>query len=325
MGLNLQTERQLRQQIDDVDSQIRQLKDRIIYLEGQLATVSPDLTVTGPQGQIISDPVQKLKMLKSQEISMEASLSPKHPDLIKLRQEIANLEKEVGGTESRQVLQQLLRQKQDELKKKSAQLRDKHPDIIKLKKEIDELQKQIARPPASSKRKSFAGTPDNPAYINLQTQIKSARIEMAGLEQRKKELTQKWEDYIHRLEKMPEVERQYRDLSRDYDTAQLEYKKIMAKLMEARQGQTLEQHQASEKFTVIDPPQLPEKPVKPNRLAIVLIGLVLGIGLGIGTAALVEMADTTIRTPRDIKRITGKSPLVSIMNVSDVQKGKGTK
>ena len=115
---------------------------------------------------------------------------------------------------------------------------------------------------------------------------------------------------------MPEVERQYRDLSRDYETAQFEYKKITAKL---------EQHQASEKFTVIDPPQLPEKPVKPNRLAIVLIGIVLGIGLGIGTAAIVEMADTTIRTPGDIKRITGKSPLVAIMNVSDIKKGKGTK
>jgi len=322
MGLNLQTERQLRQQIDDVDSQIRQARDRIVYLQGQLATVSPDIAVTGPEGRIVTDPAQKLKMLKSREISMAASLSPKHPDLIKLRQEIASLEKEVGTTENREVLRQLLREKQDELKKKSSQLRDRHPDIIKLNKEIQELQRQIKAAPSSGSSSSYAGNPDNPAYINLQTQIKSAKIELASLRQRKKELTHKWEDYVQRLEKMPEVERQYRDLSRDYETSQLEYKKIMAKLMEARQGQTLEQHQASEKFTVIDPPQLPEKPVKPNRLAIVLIGIVLGIGLGIGTAAIVEMADTTIRTPGDIKRITGKSPLVSITNVSDVKKGK---
>ncbi len=325
MGLNLQTERQIRQKIDDIDSQIRQVKDRIVYLQGQLATVSPELTISGPEGQVITDPVQKLKLLKSKEISMEANLSPKHPDLIKIRQEIAALEKEVGSTEDRDELQKLLTLKQSELKKKSAQLRDRHPDIIKLKKEISELKKKLASASPATPHTSYMNKPDNPAYINLQTQIKAAKIELDSLEQRKKELTQKWEDYINRLEKMPEVEKEYKDLTRDYETAQLEYKKIMAKLMEARQGQTLEQHQASEKFTVIDPPQLPEKPVKPNRLAIILIGIVLGIGLGIGTAAIVEMADTTIRTPGDVKRITGQSPLVSIMDVTDVQRGKRSK
>ncbi len=322
MGLNLQTERQLRQQIDDIDSQIRQAKNRLVYLQGQLATVSPDITVQGPTGQIITDPVQKLKMLRSQEISMEANLSPRHPDLIKLRQEIANLEKEVGNTQNRQELIDLLKLKEEDLKKKSADLKDKHPDIVKLKQEISELKKKIASLPASASSSStYVGKPDNPAYINLQTQIKAAKIELAGLEARKKDLTQKWEEYIKRLEKMPEVEREYRELNRDYETAQAEYKQITAKLMEAKQGQTLEQRQASEKFTVIDPPQLPEKPVKPNRIAIILIGLVLGIGIGIGIASIVEMADTTIRTPADIKRITGRSPLVSILNADEV-KGK---
>ncbi len=322
MGLNLQTERQLRQQIDDMDSQIRQAKNRLVYLQGQLATVSPDLTINGPNGQVITDPVQKLKMLRSQEISMEANLSPRHPDLIKLRQEIASLEKEVGSSNNRQELVELLKFKQEELKKKLVDLKEKHPDIVKLKEEIAELKKKIASTPASSASHStYAGEPDNPAYINLQTQIKAAQIELAALQERKKDLTKKWEEYLKRLEKMPEVERQYKELSRDYDTAQLEYKQIMAKLMEAKQGQTLEQRQASEKFTVIDPPQLPEKPVKPNRLAIILIGFVLGLGLGIGIAAIVEMADTTIRTPSDLRRITGHSPLVSILNAGEV-KGK---
>ena len=322
MGLNLQTERQIREKMADVDLQIRTLKDRIVYLDGQLATVSPDIPVRGSDGQV-ADPSARLRMLRSQQISMSASLSSRHPDMVKLRREIENLEKKVGHSENIIQLREMLRQRQEELKNKSAQLKPAHPDMVRLRREIDELKDKIARSARSDHDNLYRNEPTNPAYINLQTQIKAAGIELAGLKAQKKELAAKWEDYVSRLEKMPQVEKEYRDLTRDYEAARQQYSATMAKLMEARQGQSLEQHQAGEKFTVIDPPQLPERPIKPNRLAIVLIGVVLGTGVGIGAAALAEISDSTICIPADVKRITGTSPLVSIVDVSsELKKGK---
>jgi capsular polysaccharide biosynthesis protein len=60
----------------------------------------------------------------------------------------------------------------------------------------------------------------------------------------------------------------------------------MKKFMEARVAHGLEKGQMGERFTLIDPARLPEKPVRPNRPAILLIGLFLGIGAGVGTASL---------------------------------------
>ncbi len=324
MNINFETERQLRHQIDGLDDQMRTLKDRIVYLEGQLATIPPDVSTVDANGKIITDPAQRLKLLKNQLVTLEANLSPKHPDVIKLKREIAELEKQTGATAQKTELEALLKAKQERLQQLSSTLKPRHPDIIKLKKEIKTLKEQLA----TAKEKagpSPDSTPTNPAYINLKTQIKAAQIDLDGLKRKKRQLEAKWQDYVKRLEMMPGVEKQYRDLTRDYDAAQQQYRETMAKLMEARQGQSLEQHQAGEKFTVIDPPELPERPIRPNRPAIVLIGFILGMGFGIGIAAVVEMSDSTIRTAKDVKRITGKPVLASIADVAEIKKIRGKK
>jgi succinoglycan biosynthesis transport protein ExoP len=327
MQLNLETERGLRRQIESVEEQTRTLQDRKVYLEGQLATVSPTPPLVNATGQYILDPRDRLKALKNQALTLEASLSPKHPDVVKIRREIEDLEKEIGATEQRDHVIEQLRLKEAELKELQARVTEKHPDLIRLSGEIDGL-KQKAK---SNEQQASAGLdlgqvdPTNPAYINLQTQIKAVEIDLKGLKERRRELDAKWQDYVKRLERMPEVEREYRELTRDYDAAQSKYAETTAKLMEARQGQSLEESQAGEKFTIIDPPQLPEKPIKPKRLAIVLIGLILGAGAGIGGAAVVEFADSTIRSQKDVRQITGEPPLAVIPDVQEVQKMRGSR
>jgi hypothetical protein len=86
----------------------------------------------------------------------------------------------------------------------------------------------------------------------------------------------------------------------------------MRKVMEAKVSHGLEKEQKGERFTLIDPARVPEKPTKPNRLAILLIGLVLAIGAGIGIAAIRESTDTSIRDERDLSHKTSFPVLGSI-------------
>lgn len=122
---------------------------------------------------------------------------------------------------------------------------------------------------------------------------------------------------------MPQVEQEYQDLARDYSAAQKKYNETSEKLMEARQAENLEENQAGEKFTVVDPPHVPGKPVKPNRMAIILIGFILGLGAGAGLAAAMEFTDTTLRTAGDVRRLTGAPVLSAIPDVREVQEMQG--
>ncbi len=53
---------------------------------------------------------------------------------------------------------------------------------------------------------------------------------------------------------------------------------------------------------VVDKGRIPEKPAKPNRSLIVLIGIVLGTGLAFGYVLIKDYFDDTIKTPEDIQK-----------------------
>ncbi len=329
MRLNLETERQVRRQIEGIEAKMLALEDRKVYLEGQLATISPNVLLTGGQ---VWEPRDRLKLLRSQAISLEAGLSPKHPDVIKIRREIEELEKTVSVYNKRRNLEEMLNDKEIRLENLRDHTTGKHPDVLRLKQKISDIKIALAKSQADEAGSADPADsgPTNPAYINLQTQIKRTEIEMESLQTQRKELDDKWQQYVKRLEKMPQVEQEYQDLVRDYSSAQTKYKETSAKFMEARQAEGLEESQVGEKFTVVDPSQLPERPIKPNRMAIVLIGFILGLGAGAGLGAVREFTDMSIRTVRDVKRITGAPVIAAIPDVqeqskmqSKMKRGKG--
>ena len=77
----------------------------------------------------------------------------------------------------------------------------------------------------------------------------------------------------------------------------------------------MEEGRLGEKFTMIEPPYLPEEPYKPNRPAILIIGLILGLGCGIGSAAIKEFNDNTIRGPESIQKLTDYDILTVIPRI----------
>jgi hypothetical protein len=108
------------------------------------------------------------------------------------------------------------------------------------------------------------------------------------------------------------MEPDYLFLTRDRDTSGQKYQDIRSRLLEAKVSEGLEVQRKGERFSLIDPPSLPEKPNKPNRLAIVLLGCILAVGGGIGAGALAESLDHSIRTPEQLSRLTQLFPLAVI-------------
>ena len=74
----------------------------------------------------------------------------------------------------------------------------------------------------------------------------------------------------------------------------------------------LEREQKGDRFNLIEPPRVPKTPFKPNRPAILLISLVLGIGAGVGCAALREFTDDAVHSAEQLEAETKLPVLVGI-------------
>ncbi len=114
------------------------------------------------------------------------------------------------------------------------------------------------------------------------------------------------------LRQAPLVEKEYTDLIQELDNTNLRYREVSAREMEAQISQQLEAQRKGERFTLIDPPQEPLKPISPNRMAILFLGFVFAIASGFGCVFLVEMMGSTINNEKTIASILGVMPLASI-------------
>ena len=187
---------------------------------------------------------------------------------------------------------------------------EEYPDVKKTRAEIAELENTLAEIAKTSKKK--VEPPDNPAYINLAAQLAGVRIEITFTLHKVEALNLSADEYHQRIAAAPKVEEAYNALIVDRNNTQAKYNDLIKKLMEAQVAHGLEKDQKGERFTLIDPARLPEKPYKPKRLAIMLIGLVLGIGTGIGFATLREFSDDAVRQADQLERATNFPVLAAI-------------
>jgi succinoglycan biosynthesis transport protein ExoP len=149
-------------------------------------------------------------------------------------------------------------------------------------------------------------------------------MELKSLHEEKDRIRKEIAGYEKKIARAPFVEKTYNELTRDYENAKLRYNEMMTKLMEARVAQGMEETQRGERFTIIDPAQYPEKPFKPNRLAIVLIGLVLALGAGVGLAAAKESLDTSIKSAEELERLAAAPVLaqISLMETAEEKRSR---
>jgi uncharacterized protein involved in exopolysaccharide biosynthesis len=318
--LNFQLLDRTERDLAEVDRDVRALEERKAGYLAQLAHLSPNAPIYNESGEHIVAPGGRLKALQSREMSMAALYAPDHPDLLKARKEIAGLKKELGVADNTDEYEARLDDARAELAKAREKYTADHPDVRRLTRRVESLEKGLAREQGGAVPTESSIRPDNPAYLQIQAQIKSADHQLEILRKRREELTQKLSTYETRLSETPKVESQYRALVREQESAQRKYQELRAKEMEAQMAQSLESERKGERFTLIEPPQLPEEPVRPKRTAIVLAGLALSMAGGLGAGIGAEALDGSVRAGRQAGSFT-RAPLLAtipyIENASD--------
>jgi uncharacterized protein involved in exopolysaccharide biosynthesis len=311
--LNIQTAERTDLDLRDQDNRIAGYDSQRVLLQAQLAQISPNAIVYSDSGQRVFGAEDRLKSLKSQLAGLKGRYGPEHPDVINTQREIEGLEKEVSsedGTADR------LRQLSEAKSKLAAALEkysDEHPDVVRLRSEVASLEKAVqADSEAGGTQQTARAHADNPAYIQVKGQLDALTVDREGAVKKRDALKAKLDDYEKRMAQSPDVERQYREMARDLESAQLKYQEILSKQTEAQVSQNLETERKGEKFTMIEPPQFPEKPISPNRMLILIFGLVMAAASGLAAVIARDSFDASVRGPSDIRQLLQVPALASI-------------
>jgi len=191
-ALNEQSLARAEQELANIGTQIQSSKERKIYLEGQLPLLDP---YAG--GEIMS-PGARLDALRTEYIRVSSRYSPDHPDVTSIKREIKALERETGNYASPDDLMAQISLLQQELVTTKQLYTDEHPDVRNIKRQIAALEEELKNPPASSAPKFTPANPDNPAYVNLQTQLAAADSEIRSYTTRRTQLLEKIAEYEDR-------------------------------------------------------------------------------------------------------------------------------
>jgi polysaccharide biosynthesis transport protein len=190
-----------------------------------------------------------------------------------------------------------------------------HPEVKRLKQALQQLSNEQAKVGGGG----IVASANNPLYLTTANQLQSARKELAGLRAQAARKTALIDQYEQMLRKTPGVEREYSDIQRRRTALQTTYQAIQDKLQNARVAQNFESEQGGERFTLIRAPFPPRLPVYPNRIGLILLGVVLG-GLFSGIAVVIaEASDSKVRDVSDLPVFGDAVVLAAIPLISNTR------
>ena len=295
--------RTLEKELLDLEQQIAAFKQ---LNEGSLPELYQfNLSVIERTNRELTDLTYRLQELGKRELELASELSQINPSATRVAPDGNTI---MSDSDRLQYLE-------SEYRRISSIYQPAHPDVLAVIREISELKAKI-------KEDQYRAPPDNPAYIMLQTQLKSIELERRGLNDKQTELKNIVAQYDKLIRQAPLVEKEYQALMRSYNNANQKYQDIIVKQREAEMVQNLERDSKGQRFVLLEPPSLPIIPVKPNRPVIVVLGFILALGAGFGYAFFKEVSDEGIYNDKEVERLLGVPVMAKVPYLENAQEKK---
>lgn len=197
---------------------------------------------------------------------------------------------------------------------------DDYPDVVAVRRKIKDLRAQIAAaPPAPAPAISASSTApnrnDSQGVQQLRAQLRSIDQGITAKRHEQAMIQNQVRLYQDRISSSPLVQEEYKNITRDYTTAQSFYDDLLRKMNQSKMATDLERRQQGEQFSVMDQPNLPDSPMFPKRGVFVGAGLMGGLILGVMLVAWKEYRDTALRSERDVWAFT-KLPTLGVISFS---------
>jgi uncharacterized protein involved in exopolysaccharide biosynthesis len=315
MSMNLRMFEKTETEIVDSQTRIRNYEDTIDALQAELSLTPAYQDVETEEGERLLSEEKRLGVLTAQYLRASSRYAPKHPDVIRLAREIRILAEQTGQSVRVDELLSELAKLQDRLRSLRQRYSDGHPEVQAVEQSIAAMQRGLQTTVVGqSGANPIEVSPDNPRYVTLQSQINAATSNLTAERVKLTTLREKLTEYEERLFSTPGVERDFNSLSIDYQNKVGRYQEIKDKQLQARVAEQLESGESGERFILLSAAFLPSLPDSPNRIGIILLSGLLGFAVGLGSVAIAEHMDKTIRGARSLELALGIPPLATIPN-----------
>lgn len=269
---------------------IQRAQDATHFLTAQVARSDGELEAKGKQ-------VQDLE--RRYEGSLPEELEPNLAELGRLQNQLSMINQQIttqrfaptdGGQPVATTPEQELPVLQMKLAGLRAEYSDEYPDVIQLKEQIAELKQQI-------RNDRSAGAAASTSSDGVGNEAESVR---SGLKREAAMLSAQMESLNARIAVTPVHGQELDALKRDYDALDTEYHNLLKKQLGAQLQLTLEERHQDERLRLLEDANLPKAPIRPNRIAIGILGIVFSLIAALGLPFGLYFTDTSFKEPSEL-------------------------
>ena len=323
-----------------IDAQVRQTKEELDAIDGKrLKFMQENLGILPSEGSSLLGQLTGLREQQTTLLTEIGRLQDRRSALAnqlslistERQQAIADLAETTTDPKTTLGYTELLKRKADlqaELQHLLTEYTDKHPDVLAKRAQIESLQTDMDnqvkewKERIAEKEKKLSSRPDvqgNALALEVRNLENEIKRQQAMLSESEKQIA----SITDRINRVPGADVALSAIDREYSTKKAAYDKLLEQQQKIALGADAATQQQSSGIEVIDPANLPSKPVAPKRFMLAMMGLGAGLFLGLLLMAIFEIPLLmTIQSTEDARHYTGLPVLISVPELLTPQEAR---
>jgi len=192
---------------------------------------------------------------------------------------------------------------------------ERHPEVVQIRSLLVTLEQEKSvkvKKAMAGEKTDLSGLNSSPVYQQMRTMLAEAEASVAELNVRVSEYARRVKKLDDMVDNIPLIEAELKQLDRDYQVISRQHTELLERRESAHISEDVEQQAGGVVFKVIDPPFVPLRPNKPNKLLLNASVLVVALGVGVGLALLLSIIKPVVFDRRTLGKVTGLPVLGSV-------------
>jgi succinoglycan biosynthesis transport protein ExoP len=302
--------------LDEIDKRrLDFMQKNLGHLPTEAGSLIAQLTGLREQQKALISEIGRLQDRRSA-LSNQVTLMTKQTE-----QDVLNVAENTTDPKLTPAYAELLKRKSEleaEVQDMLSTLKPKNPDVVKKQVQLDSVKHEMDQMNAEwkarieEKRKKLSDRVNLPV-AGYETEMKLTEGEINRQQKLLAETESQIAELSSRIDHVPGAEVGLGSLDREYQTQKMYYDSLLEKKQKASLAAEVATKQQGETIQVIDPANMPTKPVAPKRMLLTGGGLGLGLALGLLLAAIFEIPKLfTIQTSEDAAHYSGVPVLATL-------------